>query len=313
MNASSNRPKNLRAQSNTVSIVKSTYLSLQENLPRAIELAGGITLSGQNKVVLKINLCDARTPDTGAITHPLFLDAVLEYLRAQVGKMDIYVVESDGRVVIADLFVKWFGLLPVIQKWDAKWLNLCKDEATMKQVPGFSYQLPVPKIFENSYFITLPKLKTNILTTMTCCLKNQFGCNPMLDKQQFHPHLDQAIVAENLAVGVPSFCIVDGIVGVGGIWGPSFGPPIHSELIIAGKDEVAVDCVCAKIMGFNPRRVGHIKLAIKKGLGNPSCTVVGEKLVDVKQDFQWSGFQAMLFKQAQRFQAKEFKRTRHGA
>ena len=70
MNASSNRPKNLRAQPNTVSIVKSTYSSLQENLPRAIELAGGITLSGQNKVVLKINLCDARTPDTGAITHP---------------------------------------------------------------------------------------------------------------------------------------------------------------------------------------------------------------------------------------------------
>ena len=127
--------------------------------------------------------------------------------------MDIYVVESDGRVVIADLFVKWFGLLPVIQKWDAKWLNLCKDEASMKQVPGFSYKLPVPKIFENSYFITLPKLKTNILTTMTCCLKNQFGCNPMLDKQQFHPHLDQAIVAENLAVGVPSFCIVDGHSG----------------------------------------------------------------------------------------------------
>ena len=135
----------------------------------------------------------------------------------------------------------------------------------------------------------------------------------MLNKQQFHAHIDEAIVAENLAIGMPNFCIVDGIVGVGGIWGPSFGSPIHSEVIIAGKDAVAVDCVCAKIMGFNPRRVGHIKLAIKKGLGSPSHEVVGEKLDDVKQDFQWSGFQAMLFKLAQRFQAKEFRRMRHEA
>lgn len=304
---------NIRSNISLVSIVKSSYTTVYESLPRAIELAGGIRLSGQDKIVIKVNLCDARTPDTGAITHPIFLDALLKYLREHLGKLDIYVVESDGRVVISDLFVKWFGLLPVINKWDAKWVNLSKDESVIKEVCGFNYKLPVPKIFDNSYFVTFPKLKTNILTTMTCCLKNQFGCNPMLNKQQFHSHIDEVIVAENLAVGLPSFCVVDGIVGVGGIWGPSFGHPIHSELIIAGKDEVAVDCVCAKIMGFNPRRIGHIRLAIRKGLGSPSYEVVGEKLNDVKQDFQWSGFQARLFKLAQRVQAKEFKRMRHGA
>jgi uncharacterized protein (DUF362 family) len=313
MTADSEFSENTHSNSNLVSIVKSSYVEVYENLPRAIELAGGVKLSGQDKIVVKVNLCDARTPDTGAITHPAFLDALLRYLREHLGKLDIYVVESDGRVVISDLFVKWFGLLPVIEKWNAKWVNLSKEEYTIKEVSGFNYKLPIPKIFENSYFITLPKLKTNILTKMTCCLKNQFGCNPMLNKQQFHPHLDEAIVAINLAIGVPSFCAVDGIVGIGGVWGPSFGPPIHSELIIAGKDEVAVDCVCAKIMGFDPQRIGHVKLAIKKGLGSSSYEVVGEKLDDVKQDFQWSGFQAMLFKQAQRFQAKEFRRMRHGA
>jgi uncharacterized protein (DUF362 family) len=306
-------PKRTLSNKNLVSIVKSSYETVFENLPQAIELAGGINLSGQDKIVVKINLCDARTPDTGAITHPIFLDALLKYLREHVGKIDIYVVESDGRVVIADLFVKWFGLLPVIQKWGAKWLNLCKDESVEKEIRDFNFKMAVPKVFENAYFITLPKLKTNVLTSMTCCLKNQFGCNPILNKQQYHPRLNEVIVAENLAVGVPSFCVVDGIVGVGGIWGPSFGPPIHSELIIAGKDEVAVDCVCAKIMGFNPRRIGHIKLAIKKGLGSPHFTVVGERLEDVKQDFEWSGFQASLFKLALRFQAKEFKRKTHGA
>jgi uncharacterized protein (DUF362 family) len=159
----------------------------------------------------------------------------------------------------------------------------------------------------------LPKLKTNLLSNITCCLKNQFGCNPRLDKQQLHSSLDKAIVALNLAVGAPDFCIVDGIVGVGGIWGPSFGPPIYSEVIVAGSDAVAVDSVCAKIMGFNPRRIGHIRLAAKKGVGNPHYVIAGERLETVKQDFEWSGSQAMLFKLALRFQARAFKRKTNEA
>jgi uncharacterized protein (DUF362 family) len=295
-------PKNL------VSVVKSSYDTVNQNLPKAIDLAGGIKLSGQRKIVIKVNLCDSRTPDTGAITHPAFLDALLKYLRERFGDIEIFVVESDGRVVIADLFVKWFGLLQVIEKWNAKWLNLSKDECTERRIQDFDYPIMVPKVFTDSYFITVPKLKTNVLTTMTCCLKNQFGCNPRSDKQIFHPGLDKAIVALNLAVGAPDFCIVDGIIGVGGVWGPSFGPPIHSQLIIAGNDMVAVDSVCAKIMGLNPSRIGHIRLAEKKGLGSPNCAVVGELLDGVKQDFEWSSFQALLFKLALKFQARAFKR-----
>ena len=127
-------PENTRANSNLVSIVKSSYATVYENLPRAIELAGGITLSGQDKIVIKVNLCDARTPDTGVITHPVFLDVLLKYLRDRFGeKMIIYVVESDGRVVIADLFVKWFGLLSVIEKWGAEWKNLFKRRVYHKR------------------------------------------------------------------------------------------------------------------------------------------------------------------------------------
>jgi len=292
--------------------VKSSYDTVNENLSKAIDFAGGIAISGQNKILIKVNLCDSRTPDTGAITHPIFLDAVLKYLREHTGNIDIYVVESDGRVVIADLFAKWFGLLPVIEKWNAKRINLSKEECVEKTVPEFKYTFSIPKIFDNSYFITLPKLKTNVLTSITCCLKNQFGCNPHVDKQKFHPNINKAIVALNLAIGAPDFCIVDGIVGMGGVWGPSFGSPIHSEVIIAGKDEVAVDCVCANVMGFNPRRVGHIRLAAKKRLGSTHYKVVGESLAAVKQDFAWSDFQARLFKLALSFQAKAFKRSAQG-
>jgi uncharacterized protein (DUF362 family) len=304
--------KNRHSKSSLVSIVRSSYSDVSDNLSKAIELAGGIELSDQDKIIIKVNLCDARTPDTGTITHPVFLDALLKYLRERFPTMPIFVVESDGRVVISDLFVKWFGLLPIIKKWGAEWRNLSKEDCETKHIPKSRFnELPCPKIFENAYFITLAKLKTNILTTITCCLKNQRGCNPMLNKQQFHSHIDEAIIAENLAVGVPDFSIVDGIVGVGGIWGPSFGIPINSQLIISGKDEVAVDVVCAKIMGFNPKRIGHIKLAAKRGLGSTSYKTVGETIESVRQDFQWSSFQAMLFKLAQRIKNNQFRRSRH--
>ena len=298
----------------TVGIVRSSYSTVHEYLPKAISLAGGFDPSGKSgkeRVVIKVNLCDARTPDTGTITHPVFLDAVLECVRKDFGDADIYVVESDGRVVLADYYVKWFGLLPVIEKWGAHWLNLSKEKCVTKKAPFWpKVELSVPEIFGNSYFITLPKLKTNTLTKITCCLKNQFGCNPALDKQKFHSCIDEAIVALNWAVGVPDFCIVDGIIGQGGIWGPSFGIPIQSELVIAGKDEVAVDCACARIMGFNPKRIKHIRLAEKYGLGSSSFDVVGERISRVKQNFKWSGFNQRLFMLAQRFRDREFKRMR---
>jgi uncharacterized protein (DUF362 family) len=64
--------------SSTVSVVKSSYSDVRENLAKAISLAGGFhasNLGDKEKVVIKVNLCDARTPDTGTVTHPVFLDA----------------------------------------------------------------------------------------------------------------------------------------------------------------------------------------------------------------------------------------------
>jgi uncharacterized protein (DUF362 family) len=299
------------SERSTVSIVHSTYSNVRQNIADAISLAGSIKLSGTNRIVVKINLCDARTPDTGAITHPAFLDAVLEYLRRAFKDSEIVVVESDGRVVLADLYVKWFGLLRVIEKWGAKWRNLSNEPCEMKKIrTPISVELPVPLLFEDSFFITLPKLKTNILTKITCCIKNQRGCNPMLNKQQFHKCLDKAIVAENLAAGVPDFCIVDGIIGMGTMWGPSFGMPIHSDVIVAGKDEVAVDCVCSKIMGFDPKRIGHIRLAKKYGLGSTKYKIVGNQINEVKTDFKWNTVNAMLFGLAQRMRDRQFKSMR---
>ena len=279
-----------------VSVVRSGYENVYSNLIRAINLLGGLDIKSGESVVLKINLCDFRPPETGAITHPLFLEAVLRYLRKNFDRLKIYVVESDARTVLADQYIKWFGFLDLMEKWNAKWCNLSKENTTIREIKGRHFKtLGIPNIFENSYFITLPKMKTNILTKITCCLKNQFGCMPIPTKQVFHPYLDDVIVDVNLAMP-PDFCIVDGMIGMGGVQAPAFGVPIQSRVLVAGRDPVAVDTVCAKIMSLNPLFIGHLRKAAQSKVGSTKYTLLGEKIKNVKVDFQWSKLEYRIFR-----------------
>jgi uncharacterized protein (DUF362 family) len=262
-----------------ISIVKSEYNDVYRNLERALALVSPLGFSGSKTVIIKINLCDARTADTGAITHPLFLDAVLHYLREHFESLKIYVVESDATVVLADEFIKWFGFIPILEKWNAEFINLSKIGVVNKKIDGrYFKEVPVPEVFERSdYFITTSKPKTNPIATITCCLKNQFGCLPMVEKDVYHPYLADVIADVNKAI-CPDLCLVDGIIAMGGSHGPAFGVPIPLKAIICSKDPVATDAFCAKLMGFNPWFIGHIRKSASSGLGSMKYTLKGDTI-----------------------------------
>jgi uncharacterized protein (DUF362 family) len=288
----------------TVSIVSSRYERAYQDLSRVINLAGGLGLKDRDKVIIKINLCDFRTPETGAVTHPLFLEATLRHLRENYQNLKIYVVESDATVALPDLFVKWFGLLPIIQKWNAIWCNLSKQRTLMREINGRYFQkMNVPEIFEDGYFMTLPKMKTSSVTKVSCALKNQFGCLPIRKKIKFHPYLDDVIVDVNLAMH-PDFCIVDGIIAMGGSQGPTFGVPIPANLILAGRDPVAVDAVCARIMGFNPNSIGHIRKAHESRVGSMNYRTAGKEIQEACVDFEWDPLQSLVMNMGTRLRAR---------
>jgi uncharacterized protein (DUF362 family) len=61
------------------------------------------------------------------------------------------------------------------------------------------------------------------------------------------------------------------------------------DLIIAGKDVVATDATAARVMGFEPKEISHIRRASEKGLGNiDGIEILGSKLDDVKHEFKKS-------------------------
>jgi len=94
----------------------------------------------------------------------------------------------------------------------------------------------------------------------------------------------------------PDFCLVDGIIGMGGTKSPNDGVPLKYETIISGKDPVAVDSVCARILGFSPFFVGHIRKAQGSAVGRIKCQTMGENLDAVAKDSEYSEAYARILR-----------------
>ena len=87
----------------------------------------------------------------------------------------------------------------------------------------------------------------------------------------------------------PALTVIDGFVGMEGR-GPTDGTPVKMNLIIAGKEVVATDASAARIIGFDPLEISHIRKAAHKGLGNIDETeILGTPFDEVKQTFKRAG------------------------
>jgi uncharacterized protein (DUF362 family) len=70
--------------------------------------------------------------------------------------------------------------------------------------------------------------------------------------------------------------------------GPSKGVPVHTGMVVAGMDAVAVDTICARLLGFRPQAVNYLFRLIKEGIGQgnlDNIEVKGMKLVQAEKYF----------------------------
>jgi hypothetical protein len=142
--------------------------------------------------------------------------------------------------------------------------------------------------FEADFIVNLPVIKTHSRTGITCGLKNMKGVLPGVEKKRTHRMgLDRGIVDLN-RVMKPPLTVVDALVGRAG----THTRPedrITLDAIIAGRDVVAVDAVCATLMGFDVDEVLHVRLADEAGLGEADLDridIYGERIANVARPFQ---------------------------
>jgi uncharacterized protein (DUF362 family) len=246
-------------------------------------------LSGWNKVLIKVNFITTKTWDTGATTDPIVVEAIIKKLEHL--PVEIYVVESDATMTNADKAFEATGMKEMCKQNGVECLNLrhVKDRVKIDIPNGETLRnITVPRIVTESAIISAAKLKTHMSTKVTLGMKNMFGLLPDKFKGKYHAKGISKVVVDINTVLKPALTVIDGFVGMEGK-GPTDGTPVKMDLIIAGKDVVATDATAARVMGFDPMEISHIRTAAQKGLGNiDNIEIVGSKLDDVKQVFKRS-------------------------
>jgi uncharacterized protein (DUF362 family) len=243
-------------------------------------------LVGYDTVLIKVNFITDKTWDTGATTDPIVVEAIIKKLEALPVK--VYVVESDATITNADKAFEKTGMKEMCRRNGVEWLNLrhVKDKVKLEIPNGEALQsIVVPRLVTESAVISAAKLKTHLNTTVTLGMKNMFGLLPDKFKGKYHMKGISKVVVDINTVLKPAFTVIDGFVGMEGE-GPIDGTPVQMNLIIAGTDVVATDATAARVMGFNPYEITHIRKAFEKGLGRSEAQIIGEKLEAVKRSFK---------------------------
>jgi uncharacterized protein (DUF362 family) len=127
----------------------------------------------------------------------------------------------------------------------------------------------VPAIMIGANAIHLPTMKTHVFTTTTGAMKNAFGGLLDLNRHWTHAHIHETLVdllKIQYEIHPGLFAVMDGTIAGSGP-GPRCMVPHVKNVILASADQVAIDALAAKMMGFDPLRLGFIRLAHEHGLG----------------------------------------------
>jgi uncharacterized protein (DUF362 family) len=244
-------------------------------------------LTGYDKVLIKVNFITTKTWDTGATTDPIVVEAIIKKLKNL--SVEIYVVESDATLTNADKAFEATGMNQICKQNDVPYLNLrhVKDRVKIAIPNGETlHSITVPRIVTESAIISAAKLKTHMSTKVTLGMKNMFGLLPDKFKGKYHAKGINKVILDINTVIKPALTVIDGFVAMEG-QGPTDGTPVKMDLIIAGKDVVATDATAARVMGFDPWEISHIRKAHEKGMGNiDNIEIVGSKIDDVRQVFR---------------------------
>lgn len=166
----------------------------------------------------------------------------------------------------------------------------------------------IPKRFIGENILHLPTIKTHVFTTTTGAMKNAFG--GLLNEKRHWTHpvihetlVDLLMIQKKIHPGL--FAVMDGTF-VGDGPGPRCMVPYIKNVILASEDQVAIDAVAARLMGFDPLNdLKYIRLAHERGLGcgdTQNIEVVGDKEL-INENWQFVGpFKKMTF--ASRMQHK---------
>ena len=271
----------------TVAVVRTTPETVIDDYARVIKLAG---CKLTKDVILKLNLSWSLYYPACS-SQPWQVEGVVKALCKKHN-----VIPVENHTVVTDV---WKGArdnlwLPILEKYgltyqpltEVEWVPF-KPKAKLRALQRvFPEGLRVPKLFKGKSIVHLPTVKTHGHTMMTGAMKNAFG--GLIDARRHHCHkhihevlVDLLHIQKELHPKI--FAVMDGTV-IGDGAGPRTMIPRTGNILLASHDQVAIDAVSAKLMGFDPMRIPFLRMAHEDGLGCADVSkirMVGDDVSDI--------------------------------
>jgi len=227
--------------------------------------------------------------------------------RSVTVKVGIFDPKSDHHtsVEVADAIIKSFSRAPKIyiaesdnyrgkgavrlQKWKTLFservipFNFSEDTDTRQaKIAGEEIEL--------SHVLFKPNVlvSTHVLRTFDqgSVLKNLLGMIPDRKKARFHKKLGAALMDVYEAIGGIDLAVLDGTHVMLGVAPKARRVP--ANILLVGRDAVAVEVVGATVVGLKPGKVPAIREAMDRGIGESNIDkieTVGASLASLKEKF----------------------------
>jgi uncharacterized protein (DUF362 family) len=271
-----------------------------EDYERLFELGGvKAALDPKATTILKDNIT-WHFPMPAANTTPWQLEGSILALK-NAGYEDLVCVQNQTVVTNAFKGEDLNGYIPIFKEYnlpvkynfreeEMTWIPF-KPKAKMLALDHiYPEGILIPDYFIGKNIVHLPTVKTHIYTTTTGAMKNAFG--GLLSKFRHYTHtwihetlVDLLAIQKEIHPGL--FAVMDGTTAGDGA-GPRMLIPKPKNVILASSDQVAIDAVAAKMMGFDPLSIQYIRLAHEAGLGigDPrEIEIVGDDVSNVNWNF----------------------------
>ncbi len=238
----------------------------------AVAALGGIEkfVGAGDRVLIKINICGGVPEVPGTFTSTDVVEEIVEMVKG-----------AGAEPIIADADMIWnkfwtvadaSGWADWAKKKGVKLVNLSETK-----IVGFNFgddsvigtDKVSKEIVDANVIISVPTMKTHLLTGVTLAMKNMYGTFPEVDKAKYHKMKIEEVIYEVNKAFTPNLVIIDGSIGNEAI-GPLSSKPIDYQTIIASNDVVCADSIASQMMGYKPSEVEHLRLAAERGLGDAS-------------------------------------------
>jgi uncharacterized protein (DUF362 family) len=245
----------------------------RQSMEQALKLIGGINdlNTAERLVTIKVGIFDPETENHSSV---IVVDAIINSFNKTP---KIFLAESDNyRGKGSERLQKWKTLFSkrVVP------FNLSEDTDT-RQVKvaderiGLSHILFKPNVFVSAHILRFYEHGSII--------KNLLGLVPDAKKVRFHKKLEPALLDMCEAIGGIDLAVLDGTHVT------LKSKRIDTNILVVGRDAVAVETVGATLVGMNPEKMPIIQQAVSRGLGEgdiQKIEVLGTPIESLKGKFE---------------------------